>query len=91
MIVFDQTVGLLSHLTKKSNGLALLTNKIYVLGSLASFPVATVMYLSTGMSPRHALQYYVCTRYVCMYVCMVTHIARVWINRVRLPILLVVS
>ena len=25
------------------------------------------------------------------YVCMVTHIARVWINRVRLPILLVVS
>ena len=26
-----------------------------------------------------------------MYVCMVTHIARVWINRVRLPILLVVS
>ena len=28
---------------------------------------------------------------VCMYVCMVTHIARVWINRVRLPILLVVS
>ena len=45
MIVFDQTVGLLSHLTKKSNGLALLTNKIYVLGSLASFPVATVIYL----------------------------------------------
>ena len=28
---------------------------------------------------------------VCMYVCMVTHIARVWINRVRLPILHVVS
>ena len=26
-----------------------------------------------------------------MYVCMVTHIARVWINRVRLPILHVVS
>ena len=26
-----------------------------------------------------------------MYVCIVTHIARVWINRVRLPILLVVS
>ena len=25
------------------------------------------------------------------YVCMVTHVARVWINRVRLPILLVVS
>ena len=24
-------------------------------------------------------------------VCMVTHVARVWINRVRLPILLVVS
>ena len=69
MIVFDQTVGLLSHLTKKSNanGLALLTNKIYVLGSLASFPVATVMYLSTGTSPRHALQYYV-RMYVCMYV-----------------------
>ena len=29
--------------------------------------------------------------YVCIYVCMVTHIARVRINRVRLPILLVVS
>ena len=27
----------------KSNGLALLTNKIYVLGSLVSFPVATVI------------------------------------------------
>ena len=26
-----------------------------------------------------------------LYVCIVTHIARVWINRVRLPILLVVS
>ena len=29
--------------------------------------------------------------YVCMYVYMVTHIARVWINRVRLPILLVLT
>ena len=26
-----------------------------------------------------------------MYVCMVTHVAKVWINQVRLPILLVVS
>ena len=26
-----------------------------------------------------------------MYVCVVTHISRVWINRVRLPIVLVVS
>ena len=26
-----------------------------------------------------------------MYVCMVTHIARVWINQVRLPVLHVVS
>ena len=33
---------------------------------------------------------YVCM-YVCMSVCMIKHIARVWINRVRLPILLVVS
>ena len=29
--------------------------------------------------------------HVCMHVCMVTHIARVWINRVRMSILLVVS
>ena len=29
--------------------------------------------------------------YYHVYVCMVTHIARIWINRVRLPILLVVS
>ena len=29
--------------------------------------------------------------YVCMYVCMVITYNRVWINRVRLPILLVVS
>ena len=28
---------------------------------------------------------------VWMYGCMVTHIARVWINRVRLPILLLAS
>ena len=28
---------------------------------------------------------------VCLYVCMVTHISKVWINRVRLPTLLVVS
>ena len=28
---------------------------------------------------------------VCMYVCMATHVAKVWINRVRLPILLVVG
>ena len=28
---------------------------------------------------------------VCMYVCMVITCSRVWINRVRLPILLVVS
>ena len=31
------------------------------------------------------------TGYCSMYVCMVTHTARVWINRVRLQILLVVS
>ena len=30
-------------------------------------------------------------RYACMYVCMVITYSRVWINRVRLPILLVVS
>ena len=29
--------------------------------------------------------------YVCMYVCMVITYSRVWMNRVRLPILLVVS
>ena len=29
--------------------------------------------------------------HVCMYVCMVITYSRVWINRVRLPILLVVS
>ena len=29
--------------------------------------------------------------HVCMYVCMVITSSRVWINRVRLPILLVVS
>ena len=29
--------------------------------------------------------------YVCMYVCMVITYSRVWINRVRLPILLVVN
>ena len=29
--------------------------------------------------------------YVCMYVCMVITYSRVWINRLRLPILLVVS
>ena len=39
------------------------------------------------------MQYvFVCiSLYVLDYVCMVTHIARVWIKRVRLPILLVVS
>ena len=38
-------------------------------------------------------RYVCCMYYICiMYVCMVTHIARVaWINRVRLPILHVVS
>ena len=30
-------------------------------------------------------------QYICMYVSIVTHIAKVWTNRVRLPILLVVS
>ena len=30
-------------------------------------------------------------RHLAMYVCVVTHLARVWIDRVRLPILLVVS
>ena len=36
---------------------------------------------------------HVCSIYVCMYVCMYGHhiYSRVWINRVRLPILLVVS
>ena len=29
--------------------------------------------------------------YVCMYICMVITYSRVWINRVRLPILLVVN
>ena len=43
MLVVGQTIGLLSHVTEKSNGLALLTNKIYVVGSLASFSVVTVI------------------------------------------------
>ena len=30
-------------------------------------------------------------QYLCMYVCMVITFSRVWINRVRLPILLVVN
>ena len=34
---------------------------------------------------------YIVCMYVCMYVCMVITYSRVWINRVRLPILLVVS
>ena len=34
--------------------------------------------------------WYVCM-YVCIYVCMVITYSRVWINRARLPILLVVS
>ena len=38
--------------------------------------------------PRECI--YVCM-HVSMYLCVVTHIARVWINRVRLPVLHVVS
>ena len=33
----------------------------------------------------------ICDDHVCMYVCMVIIYSRVWINLVRLPILLVVS
>ena len=39
----------------------------------------------------NALQYTTPPYAVCMYVCMVITYSRVWINRVRLPILLVVS
>ena len=39
---------------------------------------------------RNTRLIYVC-QYVCMYVCMVITYSRAWINRVRLPILLVVS
>ena len=38
----------------------------------------------------YLLRMYICI-YVCMYVCMVITYSRVWTNRVRLPILLVVS
>ena len=40
-----------------------------------------------------AIQFILDVRFVsvCMYVCMVITYSRVWINRVRLPILLVVS
>ena len=51
--------------------------------------------------PRNTLEHVInrgrCSRaawnglIIYMYVCMVAHVARVWINRVRLPILLVVS
>ena len=44
-----------------------------------------------NLAPRDRLGLLVPRQYVCMYVCMVTHVARVRINRVRLPILLVVS
>ena len=40
------------------------------------------------ISSASADQEYICKRYVCM---VITYCSRVWINRVRLPILLVVS
>ena len=46
----------------------------------------TVSYRTGSKKP-----YRVIFMYVCMYVCMVITYSRIWINRVRLPILLVVS
>ena len=43
--------------------------------------------ITIGLLPVCRIIVYFCL-YVCMYVCMVN---RVWINRVRLPILLVVN
>ena len=40
---------------------------------------------------HYTAMFYCGILYVCMYVCMVITYSRVWINRVRLPILLVVS
>ena len=47
--------------------------------------------LSCRWSFVHAPLIFSCRAEPRMHVCMATHIARVWINRVRLPILLVVS
>ena len=49
----------------------------------------------TGRATCTLIQYYLFQSHVqqseLLLICMVTHIARVWINRVRLPVLHVVS
>ena len=61
-----------------------------------SGPVILVILCHSHWSSRGGINdtYYVCMyvcMYACIYVCMVITYSRLWINRLRLPILLVVS
>ena len=53
--------------------------------------VASGQLYHIGEKPAVILYTYTIAMHVCMYVCMVITYSRVWVNRVRLPILLVVS
>ena len=54
MLVVGQTIGLMSHVTESSPMVRPSTNKMYVLGSLVSFSVATVI-SGDSSSPRTAV------------------------------------
>ena len=57
--------------------------------------LCTVLYCSkfNREDDKASLQFHVLKKKIIesLYICMVTQIARVWINRIRLPMLLVVS
>ena len=57
------------------------SHKITTVGRLRGYSLQTPL---AGVDPSHPAD-------VCMYVCMVTDIAKVWINWARMSILLVVS
>ena len=67
-----------------------LVKKFYYIVWFLSFNVFPLVSSPTKLFTRIVWSSLI-TEYVCMYVCMVITYSRVWINRVRLPILLVVS
>ena len=99
-LVSRPRAGLIGNLTRLIHTLAICMtihplNRVYPLSSL--MPYRTLLH-NVGHQICCTILYYTVREMTenvstprCIWSCMVTHIARVWVNRVRLPILLVVS
>ena len=77
--------------TEKARSLLAKTDKLNAIQSRCQHTARRDHNLKISSRKTTVNSYVYASHHLCMYVCIVTHAARVWTNRVRLPILLVAN